>query len=73
MKVTFTKLFATDGPNVNGARIVIDNGLQVRAIDGKIGGPFEDGYYVATLRGPCPVNITIEQVNTTIEVRVTED
>lgn len=74
MKLTFTKLFTTNPNNadVNGAAVLIGNDQQTRKIDGKVGNPMEDGYFVATLRGSGPLTIEILRPNTTIEVKVTE-
>ena len=76
MKLTFTKLFAsnTKTADVNGARIIIiSNDQQTRELTGKVGGPMEDGYFVATLRGSGKVTIEVLQPDTTIEVKVTEN
>lgn len=71
MKLIFTKLFTTSPSNadINGAAIVISNNEQVRKIEGKVGAPFEDGYYTASLRGNSKVTIEVLTPNTTIEVR----
>ena len=75
MKLTFSKLFTsnTKTADVNGARIIISNDQQTRELTGKVGGPMEDGYFVATLRGSGKVTIEVLQPDTTIEVKVEGD
>ena len=74
MKLTFSKLFTsnTKTADVNGARIIISNDQQTRQLTGRVGGPMEDGRFVATLRGSGKVTIEVLQPDTTIEVKVTE-